>query len=471
MRFPPCLSVALLLLVAVAHAAEESLVDEAVRQRRVEAQIRRDGAPKLDPQRIINESSGFLKEREPEMTAEEYALYQRVVTMLTAKPAFALKLLSAMVSEDDPPSPAFEFILGNVYYSSGDTAQAEGSYRRAVERYPTFLRAWSNLGVIYYTTGRYPDAVRCFSKCVTLGDRDAMTFGLLGYSLEQEKKIIPAEMAYMQALAGDPANTDWLEGLLRLYVQGKQHGRAEWLVKDLVARKPDDPRYWLAYANILLAQGRKLEAIAVLETTLGTGIAGAQEIGLLADLYADQQLVPEAIATYQKVRETTPDLGEKKLITLASLLAYRGDFKGAWGALDSLKGKVSDSGRGAWMLARAEAYVAQDRWTEAHQELDRLLQLEPLNGRALIQLGKVHLAEGSLGRAQLTFEAALQAADSVYPACLELATLQLRLRHFDKTVEYLERALAIQKTGPVQDFLARVKPLVASSASVTTAAP
>ena len=31
---------------------------------------------KLDPKRIINESSGLLKEREPEMSAEEYALYE-----------------------------------------------------------------------------------------------------------------------------------------------------------------------------------------------------------------------------------------------------------------------------------------------------------------------------------------------------------------------------------------------------------
>ena len=53
-------------------------------------------SPALDPKRIINESSSFLKEREPEMTAEEYALYERVVTMLTTRPEFALKLLEAL---------------------------------------------------------------------------------------------------------------------------------------------------------------------------------------------------------------------------------------------------------------------------------------------------------------------------------------------------------------------------------------
>ena len=113
-----------------------------------------DAPPKLDPKRIINESNGFLKEREPEMSAEEYALYEKVVEMISTQPDFALKLLEAMVNDKEPPSPAFEFILGNAYYAAGQTAKAEASYRSAVTRYPTFLRAWVDLGVLYYTAGK-----------------------------------------------------------------------------------------------------------------------------------------------------------------------------------------------------------------------------------------------------------------------------------------------------------------------------
>ena len=76
--------------------------------------------------------------------------------------------------------------------------------------------------------------------------------------------------------------------------------------------------------------------------------------------------------------------------------------------------------------------------------------------------GKVYQAEANLPRALLAFEAACQIPDSLYRACLELATLELKNRHYSKTVDYLERALAIQKTAPVEDFLARVKPLLAA---------
>jgi len=467
MKHPACF-LFLLLAAPLAGLAQDTQLDEQMRRQELEDQkewrdTKGKGTPQLDPKRIINESSSFLKEREPEMTAEEYAIYERVLTMLATRPEFALRLLEAMMNEKEPPSPAFEFILGNAYYATGDNAKAEVSYTHAVTRYPSFLRAWSNLGVLYYSTQRYADAIRCFTKCVALGERDPMTFGLLAYSLEQEKRVVQAEMAYMQALAGDPANSDWLEGLLRIYVDGKQYGRAEWLIKDLVKQKPGEARFWFAYANILLAQNRKLEALALLEVPAGLGVAGPAETLLLADLYADQKLVPEAIAAYQRVLAVNADLGERKLLTLARLMIYSGNLPQARKVLDSLAPKITPAGRSGFMLARADLLVAENKWPEARAALEELLKVEPLNGKALLSLGRVYVAEDNLPRAQFAFEAAYQVPDSLYRACLELATLELKNRRYAKTVEYLEKALTLEKTTSVEDFLARVRPLVEKS--------
>src|SRR6185437_6947341 len=152
----------------------------------------------------------------------------------------AVRLLEGMMSEKQRPSPAFEFILGNAYYNVGKTDQAEKRYRSAVERYPTFVRAWNNLGVLYYTENRFADAATCFSKSIALGDHDSTTFGLLGYSLERGEDYISAEMAFMQALGGDPNNTDWKEGLLRICISEKQNVRAEGLVKKLIKDHPQE---------------------------------------------------------------------------------------------------------------------------------------------------------------------------------------------------------------------------------------
>jgi len=417
-------------------------------------------APKLDPKRIINESSGFLKEREPEMTAEEYALYEKVVTMLSSQPEFALKLLEAMINDKEPPSPAFEFILGNAYYSAGQTARAEASYQRAVKRYPSFLRAWSNLGVLYYSTDRFAEAIPCFSTAVTLGDRDPATFGLLAYCLERRGNVVPAEMAYMQAMSGDPANANWIEGLLRIYIQGKQYGRAESLVKNLIKEHPQETRYWLTYANILIENNRKLEAVAVLEAAVGTGVASPEALNTLADLYAEQRLVPEAVAIYKKVLGPSPALGEQKLIHFAEVLIAGGQLPQAQEVLSSLKSELTPAGRIDFLQARANLFFARKQWPEARQELQKLLELAPLNGKALLSLGRTYAAEDDLPHATFAFEAALQIPDCAYRADLELANIELKNRHYDKSVAYLETALKIERTAAVEDYLARIRTLI-----------
>src|SRR6187551_2628273 len=262
-----------LLLLPAALRAENELDAFDMSQAQNAYAARAARAPALDPKRIINDSSSFLKEREPEMSAEEYALYEKMLSMLSSNPAFALRLLEAMTKEKEEPSPAFQFILGNAYYAAGDNVKTEASYRAAVERYPTFLRAWNNLGVLYYTTDRFGEAVKAFSKSVSLGDREPTTYGLLGYSLEKEGNFIAAEVAYMQALSGDPGNTDWQEGLLRLCVEGRQLVRAEGIARTLIKAKPSEARFWLILANILLTDHRKLEAIAMLEVAAGSGVA------------------------------------------------------------------------------------------------------------------------------------------------------------------------------------------------------
>ena len=417
-------------------------------------------AVELDPKRIINESSGFLREREPEMTAEEYALYEKVVTMLATNPAFALRLLEGMMDEKEEPSPAFRFILGNAYYATGDTAKTEASYRAAVAAYPAFLRAWNNLGVLYYTTDRFADAVQAFSKSVALGDRDPTTYGLLGYSLEKEDNLIAAEVAYMQALSGDPANADWQEGLLRVCVQGRQLVRAESIARTLIKTKPTEARFWLVLANVLLTGERKLEAIAVLELCAGAGVAGPEELILLGDLYAEQGLHPEALAIYARLVKPEPATGEQKLLRLAQTLAAADRPAEATAVLQALPATLSPAGRLTRLLVQAQIARAAERWADARRDLEAILAEDPMHGPALLALGSVHVSAGDDARAAFVFETAVQVPAAAYRASLELANLELRLHNYARSVGHLQKALSIEHTDEVADYLARVRTLV-----------
>lgn len=421
---------------------------------------RQEKAPEVDTKKIVKMTTGFLKDREPEMTAEEYALYEKISVMLSSQPSFALKLLEAMMNDKQKPSPAFEFILGNAYYADGQNEKAKGCYERAVERFPTFLRAWNNLGVVYYSTEHFAEAIPCFSKSVTLGDRDPTTFGLLGYSLERNGNAVAAEMAYIQALAGDPNSLNWMEGLLRIYIDGRQFGRAESLVKTLLKAHPNEGRYWLTYANLMISENRKLEAITLLETATGLGIAGNDELHLLGDLYAEQQLNAEAVAVYQRLAAAHVEIGERKLLRMAQVMINGANYTEAEKVLRALGSTVSPEGRVEYLQTRADLWAAQKKWPEARRELEDLLALAPMNGRALLALGRAWAGANDAARAALAFEAAFRVPDTAYRASLELANIELKNRQYQKSVDYLEKALSIEKTEQVQDYLAQVRTLL-----------
>ena len=420
-------------------------------------------APQLDPKRIINASNAFLKEREPEMTAEEYAVYQKMTSILSGNPELAIKFLEGMLNEKEPPSPAFDFILGNAYYAAGQPAKAETHYRSGLKRYPTFLRAWQNLGVLYYTRERYPDAIACFNEAINLGDHDAMTYGLLGYCLEKTDNLVVAEMAYMQALEGAPTNTDWQLGLLRIYIGGKQYRRAETLARALIKEHPDEARYWLTYANILLADQRKPAAIAVLEIAAAHGSVGPDELTVLGDLYAEQQLVPEALATYQRLQAVAPADGGRRLLHLAHALTAAGNLEAAAKVVAALPMPAAAEETIAWRQTRAELLIAQKQWPAARDELDAALRLAPNNGHLLLRLGDVYLGENDAVRAAMAFESAARMSATTYEASLNLANLELKNRNYAKAIEYLEKAYRIDKTDAVADLLAQVRALAAST--------
>lgn len=462
MRIPPLLLLLPLALAAVSASADDDLLLDQAEGLTPLFGARREAshAPNLDPKRIINQSSSFLKDREPDMTAEESAIYDKMAGMLSTSPELAIRLLEGMVGKKEPPSPAFDLILGNAYYAANQFDRAESMYQAALKRYPDFLRAWTDLGILDYAAGRYPEAVANLTKAVSLGDRDAATFGVLGYSLEKQGDLVSAEMDYLQALGSDPANLDWKEGLLRVYIAGRQFGRAEPLARTIVEAEPAEAQHWLDYAGILLAEGRKPDALVILDEAVGAGAAGPDELELLGDLYAEQGLAPEAAAAYRKLLASARPRGERKLLQFARVLIAAGQLEEAEHILGEIAGASAPASQLELLRVRADLRLAQERWPEARREIEALLAKAPLDGRGLLVLGQTYAKEGNWPRAAIAFEAANRIPASAYQADLELANIEIQNRHFTKAAAYLEKALALHKTDAVETAYARIKALL-----------
>ncbi len=424
------------------------------------------GAPAPDPspgeaRRVINDSYNFRRNQEPEMTEEEYALYEKIVAMIAVKPEFAFTLLAPLVSGEQPRSPAFELVAGNLYFTNNRADLAEQHYRRALARLPGFARAWLNLGALYYSQARYAEAGDCLVKAVQAGERDAHTLGLLAFCLERTDRKIAAEMDYIQALGLEPDNTDYLEGLVRIYYDGKRYAPAESLLEQLIRLKPKERRHWILYAAVLTAQDRKLEALAALQAADGLGLLDASGLSALGELCAQQQFHREAVDAFLRLRTLSPVMGADRLLLLARSQIAGSQLDAAGQTLAAITFELSRPNQILLLQARADLCAAREDWSGARTPLEALLALDPLNGRALLSLGHVCKATGDLARADVLFESATRQPATAHRASLELADDALRTRRYHRALEYLERAAAIEKTPVLQQYMAKVRLLIA----------
>jgi len=417
------------------------------------------GDPDVDPSSIINESMNFRKEREPDMTAAEFALYERMSAMVETNPTFALQLLETMLGDGDEDSAAFDLALGNLYFAEQRIDEALERYRSAVDKYPEFLRGWNNIGMIHYQRKEWREASTAFAKAVNLGDRDAQTFGLLAFSMRQTGNTLGAEMAFMQAMTANPEDPNWVGGLLELYFSNGRHEQSESLVHEMVRLEPQNPRNWMLYASLLITLQRPLEAATQLEIARQLGVADRDSLGLLGDLYVSLGLVPEAVSAYQSIPGGADELGAARLVAYARSLISEGEIEAGRQMLDQLPPLTIWSQVRARRFAAAELAVAEQNWTAAQDAYDGILQTEPLNANALLGIGHALGQAGDAARAQFVFESALAVPASERRACLELANLALHDRDFDKALHFLDRADALETSPNIRSQIARLKVL------------
>ncbi len=417
--------------------------------------------PDVNPQRIINESFNFRKEREPDMTAAEFALYERLSGMVETNAAFALQLLETMLGDEDEDSAAFDLALGNLYYTESRMEEALARYESAVEKYPEFLRGWVNIAMIHYQNKDFARAATAFAKAINLGDRDAQTFGLLAFCMRQTGNTIGAEAAFMQAMTASPEDTNWIGGLLELYFVNQRYEQAEPLVRELVRIEPAKSENWMLYASLLVSLNRQLEAATHLEIARSIGVAQPNAIALLGDLYVGLGFIPEAIAVYESMPAGSSDLGTGRLITYARSLITKGNLDQA----RELMAKIPPSPK--WEIAKpryfalAELATAEENWEEAQLAFQGILQRDPLDPFALLGAGHVYVQSGDTARAEFTFDFALQVPESEHRACLEIANIALSENKLDRAVHFLNRADSLQPSSAIRNQVARINALAA----------
>src|SRR5262249_1805596 len=134
---------------------------------------------------------GINAEIEPRVTPDEVKILEKVRPLMADDRPKAEATLLKLMKPDC--SAVLDFTLGGIQFQQDRMDEALESFRRAVGKFPSFRRAWRNIGLIQVRGAHYDEAIHAFTRMIELGGGDAYAYGLLGVAYSAKQDYQPAE--------------------------------------------------------------------------------------------------------------------------------------------------------------------------------------------------------------------------------------------------------------------------------------
>lgn len=404
-------------------------------------------------------SYGFATDIEPRVTRQEQELLREIGDLMSADPDAATRRLQQAVTADS--SAALDFVLANLHFQRDQLDQAAQRYEIALEKFPGFMRARKNLGMVHLRQGDYSAAARSLTRAIELGGGDSATFGLLGLSRLQQDRPHAAEGAYRQALMLDPENTPWRLGLGQSLLSQERYREAAALLEELIEDHPGQGEYRLHLANAFLGLNEPRRAALQYEVVRRQEQATGQSLATLGDLYLNDSLTGLALEVYLEAIERDRPPSPDRALRAARALADRG----AWVETERLVAAIESGRDDTWsdqtelnlLRIRARLSMQAGEIDEAVDLLHRIVERDPLDGASLILLAGHYGGSGEPERAELLFERAARAPGHEAEALRRHAEFLVQRGRLEPAAELLRRAQQIEPREYAAQYLERIE--------------
>ncbi|MBN1256994.1 MAG: tetratricopeptide repeat protein [Planctomycetes bacterium] len=411
-------------------------------------------------QKQFTESYIAETEIEPRVTEDERKRMQKILTLMSDdKLDDAVRLLER--NRGEAASAVFDFTLANIHFKREELDQATEVYLAAVEKYPKFRRAWRNLGLIYVRQNKFKESLPALTKVIELGGGDALTYGLLGYSYSNAGNNISAESAYRMAIMLDPKTVDWKMGLARSFFEQSRYADAAALCKTLIVEYPDRADLWLLQANAYIGLEQPLKAAENYELVDQLGKSTKATLNMLGDIYINQEIYDLAVNYYIRAMEMNPDKKPERSVRAAKVMMVRGALSETKKLLASIESLHSDSldeeGKKEILKLRARLAVAEGAGDEEVRVLEQIVELDPLDGEALILLGQHSKRIGETEKATFYYERAASIEFFEADAKVRHAQLLVSTGKYNEALPFLRRAQQLKPRENIQKYLEQVE--------------
>lgn len=394
-------------------------------------------------------SYGINADIEPRLSNEDLKVLEKVRPLMGKDLAAAEAMLVKAIKPES--SAILDFDLGNLRSQQERTDEALKAYRNAVQKFPSFRRAWRAIGLVEARNGKLDAAIEAFTKMIELGGGDSSSYGALGYAYEAKRDYQAAEVALRNALLLQPENATWRFVLTRCVFKQEKFQDAASLLDVLIERTPDKPELWLLQAQAFLGMKEPLRAAENLEALDLLGRASADSLHTLGDLYNTEGLPDLAARAYLRAIDTDPKQSAARPLRAAEVLAARGALPQARAVAAHLRAAAGetldeDSRR---KLLKLEARLAMSEGVgtaETAAMLEEVVKLDPLDGEALLLLGQHYERSNEPDRAIFYYERA---------ASLEAFEVHAKIRHAQTLVKLARYADALPLLRSAQELRPR----------------
>jgi tetratricopeptide (TPR) repeat protein len=374
----------------------------------------------------------------------------------------AAAMLLKELARNEAISAVFDFTLANIYFQQEKLDVAADAYRAAVTKYPKFRRAWKNLGLIYIRRGEFTEALPALTRVVELGGGDAITYGLLGYAYGSVENNLSAESAYRMAILLDPKTLDWKMGLARSFFKQERFPEAVALCGQLISDHPDRADLWLLQANAYIGSGRPLKAAEIFELVNQLGQATADSLNTLGDIYINQQLYEMAATAYIGAMDKAAGDDPARAIRSAKVLIARGAFKDTRRVIAHIQQRFGSTleTEAQKDLLKLQARLAVADGSDDDEEvrvLRQIVELDPLDGEALILLGQHSGRTGDAEQAIFYFERAASIDKYEADAKVRHAQLLVQQGRYGEALPLLRQAQQVKPRDAIQEYLEQVE--------------
>lgn len=400
-------------------------------------------------------SYGINSEIEPGTTPEEQNYYEQIVPLISSNPAEAERLLKKLATDD--ATALFDFTLGNVYFQAGRSREAAAAFKTAIKKFPSFRRAHQNLAIIYVQNERPKEAIQHFTKAIQLGENSGTTYGLLGSAYVMAEDFVAAESAFRNALMLAPEVKDWKLGLVRALFSQARYAEVVSLTTSMLVKEPGNALLWQLRASAHVGLKDMLKAAADYETLHRLTDPTAESLNTLGDIYVNEEMYDLAAQAYlaaYKLGSSTDITGP---LRAAEILVGRDGLAPARDILSEVEvtagNQLDEKAKLQILRLKSRIAKAEGRDEEAASMLERIVEIDPLDGDSLIMLGQHYAASSQNEKAKFLFERAANLDDFTADANVRLAQLLVSESKYGEAIPLLERAQQIKPRDSVAKFL------------------